>query len=329
MSEHKKNRNDTKQKKNKVKKEAYPNNNDLGTEPKMEKEICSGIKEKDVDDGNEKNIDSLKVSDNINKFNLIWGIVLGILTVGYPIANSVYNMIFQIKCEEFYHIPKKYFNENIDYKLLSIGLILLFFIIFTYPIIIKWLEDKRKEKSKFTIYLSIFWAVTIGGLLGCFNNLNCIYIMSELYRSDKYKPLIEVSSNYLHVIIAIELFFGLVSIVGITLIHEINSIKLKWIKLIIVSLIAVSLTNSIILTINTIIFNLIASPEDISRYEIVTSNSENYIVLSEYEDKILVVNYEIENEQLILKTNEYWFLDKFECTYNYIELSVPPVIEFQ
>ena len=268
--------------------------------------------------------------DKMSIINQILAVIVGILTAGYPIVNGAYNIIYQMKCEEFYQVPAKYFNGSINYRLLYLGCILLLSFAFIYPVFIKNSEEKQEKVSKLMIGLSIFLAVLMGMMFGMLNIYNLLYIIKELYDEKSLGIfLIFLLNNYPYLSIFVVIITGLISVVGVTLINEIKSIKVKILKNVILSILMVSLIFSVMLLIYGTIANLQVSPEDKIRYEIVTSNSENYIVLSEYENKILVVNYEIKEGQVILKTNEYWCLDKFECTYNYIELSVPPVIESQ
>lgn len=277
-----------------------------------------------------KNNDNLNETEQKNKipvYSQIAAIVIAILTAGYPIVNSIYNMIYQIKCEDYYQIPKKYFNESVNYSLLYLGCIVLVTFAFASPIILKRSEEKRVDTSKLLIGLSILLSLITGMFLGIFNIMNLYIVMHKIYEIGGIGQCIVLWLDYhpyftiMAVIIA-----GILSVVGIALVHEIKGLKIKWIRNALLGLLLITLTISSMLMINAVVFQLEVTPEDRIRYEIIVNCDERYVVLSEYEDKVLVVKYEEEGEQIVFYTNEYCFLDKYECTYNYIELKTNPII---
>lgn len=75
------------------------------------------------------------------------------------------------------------------------------------------------------------------------------------------------------------------------------------------------------------IFKLGISVEDKTKYEVVTIDEEDYVVLSEHDDKILVVLYEVkENGEYIFDTSKYWFYEKYQGIHRYINLKYCPEI---
>lgn len=62
-----------------------------------------------------------------------------------------------------------------------------------------------------------------------------------------------------------------------------------------------------------------------TKYEVVEIKDENYVVLEEFDEKILVAKYVV-GEPYIFYTKEYFFLDKYDCSYSYIDLESPPKI---
>ena len=76
----------------------------------------------------------------------------------------------------------------------------------------------------------------------------------------------------------------------------------------------------------------VASPiMDKTSYEIISIQNENYVVLSEYDNKCLCVTYEVKKEQgqemLTLYTYSYYFFSREEGIYSYIHMKEPPTIE--
>lgn len=78
---------------------------------------------------------------------------------------------------------------------------------------------------------------------------------------------------------------------------------------------------------NGIILKFSIAIEDKTKYEFVTVEENKYVVLSEHEDKILIVPYEInENGQYVFNTSKYWFCEKYQGTYKYIDMEICPKV---
>lgn len=74
-------------------------------------------------------------------------------------------------------------------------------------------------------------------------------------------------------------------------------------------------------------FKLSISMEDKTKYEFVTYERE-YVVLSMYKEKLLIVPYEInEKGQYIFKTNQYLFGEPYKGTYQYRDIKYSPRID--
>lgn len=78
------------------------------------------------------------------------------------------------------------------------------------------------------------------------------------------------------------------------------------------------------------IIKLSVTVEDKTKYEIVNIDEESYVVLSECNDKLLVVPYEVTNDgQCIFKTKQYKFIDMYDGTYQYVDICSSPIIEYK
>ena len=67
--------------------------------------------------------------------------------------------------------------------------------------------------------------------------------------------------------------------------------------------------------------------EDKTKYEIVTNMERQYIVLSEENEKVLVVEYRVKDDKYVFSTEKYLFLNKYDCEFSYIDTGVSPKIE--
>lgn len=96
-----------------------------------------------------------KYSESIKIFSAI-------LIAIYPITNYIYEYIFQVKCENFYGIPGKYFSANINSRLLYLCFILLSLLTFLSPSV---LRNYGKKQGKVTT-LSFLYYILLSLLLG-------------------------------------------------------------------------------------------------------------------------------------------------------------------
>ena len=127
--------------------------------------------------------------------------------------------------------------------------------------------------------------------------------------------------------ITVVIVAGTIALLGITLMDKLRGIKRKWIKIVINCVFIFSFVISLLLMIYGTIFKLGISIEDKTKYEVVTIDEEDYVVLSEHDDKILVVLYEVkENGEYIFDTSKYWFYEKYQGTHRYINLKYCPEI---
>ena len=67
--------------------------------------------------------------------------------------------------------------------------------------------------------------------------------------------------------------------------------------------------------------------EDKTKYEIVINMKTKYVVLSEENEKVLVVEYCEKDGKYVFNTKKYLFLNKYDCEFSYIDTGVSPKIE--
>lgn len=261
------------------------------------------------------------------KKEIIVGIAGGLAAL-YPIVNFMYNLSYQSKCEGFYGVPGKYFHSTIDNRLLYLACILILIIICATPVIIRKYDEKKQVQAKgSTVYIS-FVAAVLGMEIGFLNVYNLLEIMKQTHKTYDW---IRSVNNFLDknatITITVVIVAGTIALLGITLMDKLRVIKWKWIKIVINCVFIFSFVISLLLMIYGTIFKLAISVEDKTKYEVVTIDEEDYVVLSEHDDKILVVSYEVkENGKYIFDTSKYWFYEKYQGTHRYINLKYCPEI---
>lgn len=282
-------------------------------------------KQKLRQDQNE-NIKETKISigELFIKYSEIIKIVAGIVIALYPIANYIYEFLYQVNCENFYGIPGKYFSASINSHLLYLGLIVLLIIIFLLPTFLRNYEKSQGRTTTTSFLYHIFLSVILGVEMGLINLQNLIEIMQV---TDRQNIIFTYCNNWInnhaYLVAFIIIIMGSFSLLGIVLVTE---IKNKLINIIIYTISTISLLISGMLFFYGTIFKLGTSIEDKTRYEIVTNQNEKYMVISEEEDKVLVIKYSIEQGGYIFNTNQYLFLNKDDCVFSYVDTLKKPVI---
>lgn len=256
-------------------------------------------------------------------------IVLFLCTALYPIINIIYKIIYQNECEMFYGLPGKYFNSNVDNRLLYLGYILILFLMCTVPNSIKKYGEKSRNLTKGYSLQAYFLAIVIGIEVGLFNVSNLIEIMNYTYKTyGFFRNIIYWLNKYAFVTITVVVVLGSVSVLGITLIDQIQNIKWKFIKVVVRIILFISFIFSFLMMLYGTIFKLDISINDKVKYEFVTIASGTYVVLSECDEKILLVPFEInKNGQYIFKTRQYMFIDKYDGTYKYKDVKYSPKVD--
>lgn len=255
--------------------------------------------------------------------------VLALCAAVYPIINATYKVVYQAECEKFYGVPGKYFNATIDNRLMYLGCVIILILIGVAPSIIKKYHEKDGDLAKLALVESIFYSIIIGMEIGIFNVFNLVEIMKQTHKTHYFFRIINNwldEHAYLTIIIVVVL--GSISVLGITLIDRLKKIKWNWIRKVVCVVLYISLVVSILIMIYGTIFKLTISIEDKTKYEFVAYDEE-YVVLSVYNEKLLVAPFEInENGQYIFRTGQYWFVEADEGTFRYRDIKYSPKVDW-
>lgn len=255
-------------------------------------------------------------------------IILGLCASIYPIINTVYKIMYQSECENFYGIPGKYFNSNIDNRLLYLCCIIILLLISIVPVFMKNYYEKRENLSKGHLVEAIFLSIVIGMEIGLFNVYNLMEIMKQTYKTNDFFRLINnwLDNNACFTIMLV-VVLGSLSVLGITLMDKLKNIKWNWIKNVVCVILSLSLVASVLIMLYGTMFKLSISIEDKTKYEFVTYDEE-YVVLSLYNEKNLIVPFEIDEKgQYIFKTSQYLFDEQYEGIYQYRDIKYSPRID--
>ena len=256
-------------------------------------------------------------------------IMIGLCATLYPIVNTVYKIMYQNECEKFYGIPGKYFDSDIDNRLLYLLCIIILLFMGIMPILLKKYYEKKDKLTKGNLAEAIFLSVVIGIELGCINVYNLIEIMKQTYRTcEAFRKVNDWLDNHAYFTVTVVIVLGSISVLGLTLMEHLKNIKCNIVKNVVCIILSVSLIASLVVMVYGTIFKLSISIRDKSKYEFVMYNEEEYVVLSTYEEKILIIPYEIdEKEQYIFKTSQYSFINQDKGLYKYKDIKYSPIVD--
>lgn len=259
---------------------------------------------------------------------LIITIILGLFTALYPILNTIYKINYQSKCEKFYCIPGEYFNSNINNALLYLSCIVILVLISIMPAFMKKYFEKTEDLTKGQLAEAAVISVGIGMEMGLFNVYNLDIIMKKTYKTNViFYSINKWINNNVNFIVILVVVFGSLSILGITLIDKIKCIQWNWIKNVVFIGLTISLTTSVLLMLYGTIFKLSISIENKTKYEFVTYDNDEYVILSSYDEKLLIIPFEInENGHYIFKTDQYLFSERYGGRYQYRDIKYSPKI---
>lgn len=264
----------------------------------------------------------------ISKKELIT-IMIGLCATLYPIVNTVYKIMYQNECEKFYGIPGKYFDSDIDNRLLYLLCIIILLFMGIMPTLLKKYYEKKDKLTKGNLVEAIFLSVIIGIELGCINVYNLIEIMKQTYRTcEVFQKINNWLDNHAYFTVTVVIILGSISVLGLTLMEHLKNIKCNIVKSVVCVILSVSLIASLVVMVYGTIFKLSISIKDKSKYEFVMYNEEEYVVLSTYEEKILIIPFEIdEKEQYIFKTSQYLFINQDKGLYKYKNIKYSPIVD--
>ena len=297
-----------------------------------DKYLIEGKKQKNYAKGIDIIADSLMERKNpiYNFFSNLDNIIktIAIVTSIYTIASIILNLKYKYEFQKFYSIPIKYFNTNYSDKIIL--LVCCIFLIAT-PIMclcIKRHLIKAGSTKSEVIILTTLFSTGISLCIGILNILDLIFIIEML--EDSYHVPIFIANfinRYANGIVWGAMIVGILSVVGIVLFDNIGKIKLKPVRIIIQSFFWLHIMSTIILFTVGIVFKMTSSVENSKRYEVISYPNCQYIVLSNCDDKALVVPFdEDENGQYIFYTNDYKFVNKYEGSFKYITMKYKPLI---
>ncbi len=300
-------------KKNKTNK---PKSNELQKEPDLANSKKSLI-----------NIVSSFEKHEFEKISNIIGIISSILIGLYFVLNTLYKVAYQGDCEDFFNIPGKYFVSSIDNKAIYLILIILCIIIFFSPSLLKKRMEKSGEK-KSSIYLYIISLIIILGLfLGLLNFLN-LFIILEKINQVIWLPqkLIQWISRNIFIIIFVMVIFSIATLILFILNTEVKRIRFKIIKKVIFGIGILSYLISASLYFGATVIKLSTNIEDKIQYETFIIDDKNMVVLSEKDDKLLAVEYDVINGKATFFTDKYIFIDYNNIYISYKKLGPDPDI---
>lgn len=267
----------------------------------------------------------LTAGEIFKKYSEIIKIIAGILIVLYPIASYVYEFMYQINCERFYGIPGKYFSANINSRLLYLALIILLIILFFLPSFLRNYEKRQGKDTMSSRLYYIFLSIVLGLEMGLINLQNLIQIMQVTNDQNVvFRYINNWIDRHAYLVLITVVIMGALSSLGIVLVPE---IKRKWIKKVVTYISVISFATSGILIFYGTVFKLGTSIDDKTKYEVVTNQDKKYVVLTEEDDNILVVEYAVVDGKYIFDTNQYAFLDRYECEFSYVNTGIKPNID--
>lgn len=246
----------------------------------------------------------------------------------YPISAAVHSLLHKSDCQQFYGIPRRYFGDGeFEYLILYFVLIVLLVAWIIGAILVsKHLSNTGTWKMVNKIF-GMFMVLAVGLTLGLVNLDNFTEVIRSWESSSFFNKWIGgLIVSGIEVVAWTILLSGVVCVVGLVLSDKINDLKWKWVSGVLKGIIIASFTISALLLVWGTMERLDYSIEDKVNYEIARYEGDEYIVLNETDEKILVVKYREEDGRCAFLTYEYFFLDKYSCTYDYVTFNMPPLV---
>lgn len=256
--------------------------------------------------------------------------IVGLFSTLCVFIRLVYNVIYKINCGNFYGIPEKYFSTNIDkniiYRLSAIVLVITYFV----PRIMEKYYLKHNGDDKANTMYSIFLSVIIGIIMSAFLIYN-LYIISYYGEDQLFQKIRSFSLKYINIISLPILVMSIAAIILITLPNIINWREEKsriWYYVIVVVEVIVLVANAFIIGYGTWTrFKSDLNIENKTKYEFVSYQDKKYVVLSENDDKVLIASFKIDDDgRYVFYTNKYRFIDICDGVYEYRDIQSEPII---
>lgn len=228
-------------------------------------------------------------------------IIMAVIALTVFIISTVkylYLSLYAIKCQDFYKIPVKYFEQINTVNVVGDWLpLIMIFVVLIFLTLISLLTEKKSDNT----YKIIFFLVNI--ILG-------LIVIFIIYQSSMNIALemisrrtnIEFISSYVSIIPFVFLIIAIIFGFGLTLI---SFSKKSFPKLALVQAILILITVVVIFI--SALYSLPIAPEDKSQYEVAFISDENIVILSEVDGKFLTVSYARDNESegVIFYTQSY------------------------
>lgn len=240
------------------------------------------------------------------KYIDLYGKFITILTCATSIIIYLYKNSYKYNCENYYKIPARYFGNTEALANKTNFLILMVFGIII--LILCTLSRGNRHKTILDKVKDIVF-LTLSGLT--------LAILDEVFLSDFFRRT-EIINNT-NVINKIEIIIlVIVFLTGYIIVYCGHN------KIIVGIVLCINLAVIIIGG----VYGVIPSVDDKMKYEFVTIEDKEYVVLSHTENEILIVEYDnTEDGGYRFITNKYWIEDINKGTYRYEKLEHSPKID--
>ena len=258
-----------------------------------------------------------KVDTNkIEKLTLIGGFIFTIMGGVYFVANYLYNQRYKQKNQSYYGIPSKYFQGSIEDKVFYLILVIILICIIFSSLLLLYNIKNRTDKiiDRLMVKITAFAMGVVFWIL----NIKNLFDIIEIIEKNKFTIFV---NNHIFGVSMIIAMFSVVGIICITYNDEIGSkLNEKWKKYF--NMFAwVIFGLSFIMLIAALRVKFSYNAESKTIYETIVYEDKNMAILSDLDDKVLIVEYEInENKETILKTYNYMIVDKENLVISYKDL---------
>lgn len=258
-----------------------------------------------------------KVDTNkIEKLTLIGGFIFTIMGGVYFVANYLYNQRYKQKNQSYYGIPSKYFQGSIEDKVFYLILVIILICIIFSSLLLLYNIKNRTDKiiDRLMVKITAFAMGVIFWIL----NIKNLFDIIEIIEKNKFTIFV---NNHIFGVSMIIAMFSVVGIIYITYNDEIGSkLNEKWKKYFnMFAWVIFGLSFIILIVALGVKFSYNAESKTI--YETIVYEDKNMAILSDLDDKVLIVEYEInENKETILKTYNYMIVDKENLVISYKDL---------
>ena len=272
--------------------------------------------------GVESAIDEVN-TNRIEKITLIGGFIFTIINGVYFASNYFYNQRYKQKNQSYYGIPSKYFQGSIEDKVFYLILVIILICIIFSSLLLLYNIKNRTDKiiDRLMVKITAFAMGVVFWIL----NIKNLFDIIEIIEKNKFTIFV---NNHIFGVSMIIAMFSVVGIICITYNDEIGSkLNEKWKKYF--NMFAwVIFGLSFIMLIVALRVKFSYNAESKTIYETTVYEDKNMAILSDLDDKVLIVEYEInENKETMLKTYNYMIVDKENLVISYKDLGKKIIVE--